>query len=57
MSLPKACNILIIGGGVVGLAIARALRINGVEDIVVIEKEASVGLHASGRNSGVMHAR
>ena len=56
MSLPKACNILIIGGGVVGLAIARALRINGVEDIVVIEKEASVGLHASGRNSGVMHA-
>lgn len=56
MSLPKHCNILVIGGGVVGLTIARALRLHGVKDIVVIEKETRVGLHASGRNSGVMHA-
>ena len=56
MALPKNCNVLIIGGGVIGLAIARALKRKGVEDIVVIEKEEMIGKHASGRNSGVMHA-
>lgn len=56
MTLPKNCNVLIIGGGVIGLTIARALKLKGVEDIVVIEKEEAIGKHASGRNSGVMHA-
>lgn len=47
---------LIIGAGIVGLAIARALVQSGVDRITVIEKEAELGLHASGRNSGVLHA-
>lgn len=48
---------LIIGAGVIGLTIARALNIR-IPDakIVVIEKEADVAFHGSGRNSGVLHA-
>lgn len=47
----------IIGGGVVGLAVARAiLREHPGSRVVVFEKEREVALHASGRNSGVLHA-
>jgi L-2-hydroxyglutarate oxidase LhgO len=49
-------QILIIGAGIVGLTIARELVNRGIKDIVVLEKETSLGLHASGRNSGVIHA-
>ncbi len=50
-------DFLVIGGGIVGVNIARALRARfpGAA-IVVLEKEAACGLHASGRNSGVIHA-
>ena len=47
-------NIAIIGGGIVGLAIAYKLSMQGVL-VHVFEKEQSVGLHQSGRNSGVLH--
>ncbi|NOX16530.1 MAG: L-2-hydroxyglutarate oxidase [Epsilonproteobacteria bacterium] len=48
---------LIIGGGIIGLNIARALKLQNKEaSIVVIEKESEVGMHSSGRNSGVLHA-
>ena len=48
---------LVVGGGVVGLSIARELRARLPKTrIVLIEKEAECGLHASGRNSGVLHA-
>ncbi|HOR92722.1 MAG TPA: L-2-hydroxyglutarate oxidase [Spirochaetota bacterium] len=46
----------IIGAGVVGLAIARELSLRTKKTIVVCEKEAQAGFHASGRNSGVLHA-
>ena len=48
---------LIIGGGIVGLSIARELRTRfpGAK-IAVLEKEADVAYHGSGRNSGVLHA-
>ncbi len=50
-------DILVIGGGIVGLAVAlEARRRMGAARIVVLEKEAGCGLHASGRNSGVLHA-
>ena len=46
-----------IGGGIIGLAIARELKTRFQDaKITIIEKEKSVGLHASGRNSGVLHA-
>ena len=51
------CDVLIIGGGVVGLSIAIALQESqGNLKIVIAEKEEKVILHASGRNSGVIHA-
>lgn len=51
------CDFLIIGGGVIGLSIARELRKRKPGSrIVLIEKETSCGAHASGRNSGVLHA-
>ncbi len=50
-------DFLIIGGGVVGLTIALELRRrNPGTSITVWEKEDRCGEHASGRNSGVLHA-
>jgi len=53
----KTCDFLVIGAGVIGLAIAREILINNKNSkVIVVEKETEVGLHASGRNSGVLHA-
>ncbi|GFO55108.1 aminobutyraldehyde dehydrogenase [Geomonas sp. Red276] len=49
-------EILIVGAGIIGLTIARELVKHGHGDIVIIEKETDLGRHASGRNSGVLHA-
>jgi L-2-hydroxyglutarate oxidase LhgO len=48
-------RVVVVGGGIVGLAVARALAGSGRE-VVVLEKEASVATHQSGHNSGVVHA-
>ena len=50
-------DFLVIGGGVVGIGIAREIRsrFRGAT-VTLIEKESACGLHASGRNSGVIHA-
>lgn len=45
----------VIGAGVVGLAIARALALAGRE-VVVIEKHHAIGMETSSRNSEVIHA-
>ncbi len=51
------CDFLVIGGGVIGLSIARELRRRRTDTrVLLIEKEPSCGAHASGRNSGVLHA-
>lgn len=53
----NSCDFLIIGGGVIGLSIARELQSRQRDArITVIEKEPACGAHASGRNSGVLHA-
>ena len=50
-------DFLVIGGGVIGLNIARRLRRTFPDaSVQLLEKEADCGLHASGRNSGVLHA-
>lgn len=46
---------VIIGAGVVGLAIARELAIAGRE-VVILEAEDAIGTHTSSRNSEVIHA-
>lgn len=46
---------LVIGAGVVGLAVARALALNGRE-VMVLEREAAIGTGTSSRNSEVIHA-
>lgn len=47
----------VIGAGIVGLAMANRIRqIQPNATIAVFDKEKSVGEHASGRNSGVLHA-
>ena len=54
---PNVADFLIIGGGIIGLHIARFLKKSFSDaKIILIEKENSCGLHASGRNSGVLHA-
>jgi L-2-hydroxyglutarate oxidase LhgO len=54
--LPDRADVLVIGGGIIGLTIARELLLSGRSDVVVLEKEPDLGRHASGRNSGVLHA-
>src|SRR3989344_2283856 len=46
----------IIGAGIIGSAIARELVNRKRVSVVVIEKEREPGMHASGRNSGVIHS-
>ena len=47
---------LIIGSGIVGMSIARELLERGESDIIILDKEDEPGRHASGRNSGILHA-
>jgi L-2-hydroxyglutarate oxidase LhgO len=46
---------VVIGAGVVGLSIARALAIAG-RDVMILEAENAIGTHTSARNSEVIHA-
>ncbi|MGE0350314.1 NAD(P)/FAD-dependent oxidoreductase [Hydrogenophaga sp.] len=46
---------LVIGAGVVGLAVARQLALSG-RDVMVLEREAAIGTGTSSRNSEVIHA-
>ncbi|MDH5562987.1 MAG: L-2-hydroxyglutarate oxidase [Nitrospirota bacterium] len=53
----RKTDFLVMGGGVIGLSIARQLkRLYTDSSVVILEKESACGLHASGRNSGVLHA-
>ena len=48
-------RIAVVGAGIVGLAVARALALRG-DEVVVFEKEDRVAAHQTGHNSGVVHA-
>lgn len=57
MTTGQPYDYLIIGGGIIGMTIAWALRNRDANvSIAILEKEHDVGQHASGRNSGVLHA-
>jgi len=49
-------RIVIVGGGIVGLATAWRLSDRDDVEVVVLEKEDAVAQHQTGRNSGVLHS-
>lgn len=49
-------DVTVIGGGILGCAIAYFLSIMTDSSIIVIEQEKNVGLHISSRNTGKVHA-
>ncbi|MDT8887141.1 L-2-hydroxyglutarate oxidase [Aquirufa regiilacus] len=52
-----ALDVIIVGGGIVGLATAhRLLEANPALKIALFEKEAMVSMHQTGNNSGVIHS-
>ncbi|HEX5101177.1 MAG TPA: NAD(P)/FAD-dependent oxidoreductase [Polyangiaceae bacterium] len=55
MARLEALDAVIAGGGVIGLAVARALARAG-RSVVLLEAETALGTHASSRNSEVVHA-
>ncbi|MGH2581307.1 MAG: L-2-hydroxyglutarate oxidase [Anaerolineales bacterium] len=57
MKAGKAYDLAVVGGGLIGLATARALleRFPGAS-LLVLEKEDAVARHQSGRSSGVLHS-
>ncbi|WP_404360892.1 FAD-dependent oxidoreductase [Methylotuvimicrobium sp. KM1] len=53
----KQWDYLIVGGGIVGLTVARELNKRHPDaQIAILENESGLGKHASGRNSGVLHS-
>ena len=54
---PSAATSPIVGGGIIGLAVARELiRRHPQASVCVLEREAELGTHQTGHNSGVIHA-
>ena len=49
-------DVLVIGGGIVGAAVARALAVAGRHRVLIVEAESRLAAHQTGRNSGVIHA-
>src|SRR5271155_5157624 len=54
---PPRCDLAMVGGGILGLALARELsRRHGRLSVCLLEREAQLGAHQTGHNSGVIHA-
>ena len=52
-----ANRVAVVGGGIVGVAVARELlRRSPDTDVTLFEKEDRLASHQTGRNSGVVHA-
>lgn len=53
----QTADFLVVGAGIIGISLARELRCRYPDAVItVLEKERAHGMHASGRNSGVLHA-
>ena len=55
MSEKKKFDAIVIGAGVIGLAVARSLAMSG-RSVIVLEKADAIGTETSSRNSEVIHA-
>ncbi len=53
--MPDQLDCVVVGAGVVGLAVGRELAGQGRE-VIVLESEPHIGMHSSSRNSEVIHA-
>ncbi len=54
---PARCDVAIVGGGILGLAVARELLSRKPDmSLCVLEREQEVATHQTGHNSGVVHA-
>lgn len=57
MGEPRSVDVAVVGGGIVGLAAARAVLSREPRlRLCLLEKEAELATHQTGRNSGVVHA-
>ena len=52
----SAYDVVILGGGMVGLSLAQLIEKGITNNIAIVDKEHALGMHSSGRNSGVLHA-
>jgi 2-hydroxyglutarate dehydrogenase len=54
---PSECDLLVVGGGILGLAVARELvRRRPIARVCLLEAEPRLGAHQTGHTSGVVHA-
>ena len=53
----QAYDVVVVGGGIIGLSVARALLLDrpGAR-VAIVEKEPLLAAHQTGRNSGVIHS-
>ena len=50
-------KVLIVGAGIIGMTLAYEwIKLNPNDEIIIIDKEAHEAFHASGKNSGILHA-
>jgi sarcosine oxidase subunit beta len=53
----ETVDVAVVGGGVIGLSVARELRLAGVDRVMVLEREAAVGQGSSSRANGGVRAQ
>jgi len=51
--LSRTAGVVIVGGGVIGLAVARALALRGLSDVLLIER-SSLGAESSSAAAGML---
>jgi (S)-2-hydroxyglutarate dehydrogenase len=55
--VPQTCDVVVVGGGIVGLGVARELLQRRPQaSVCVLEREADIAAHQTSHNSGVIHA-
>src|SRR5512140_1054379 len=57
ISMTSKTNVVIIGAGVIGLAVARDLVRAGITDVIVLEREAAPGTGSTARANGGVRAQ